>query len=159
MKIRVLALLLLAALSSSSPVIAREAAGTVSFTCGERLSNRIGGFVWRCSFTWVSDGSGNVNTNPKTIPYGSIIRAEWDPASGADAPTDNYDVTLVDTSGVDLLMGTGADRDTANTEVTLFGTPIYQDGKRDVDLTIANAGATNGGVFTIWVRQPTEALK
>lgn len=35
---------------------------------------------------------------------------------GATAPTDNYDVTLIDGEGADRLYGVGADRDTANTE-------------------------------------------
>lgn len=35
---------------------------------------------------------------------------------GATAPTDNYDITLVDADGTDRLQGVGANRDTANTE-------------------------------------------
>lgn len=35
---------------------------------------------------------------------------------GATAPTDNYDVALLDGDGFDLLGGAGADRDTAVTE-------------------------------------------
>jgi hypothetical protein len=36
--------------------------------------------------------------------------------SGVTAPTDNYDVTLEDANGRDLLAGTGLNRDEANTE-------------------------------------------
>lgn len=35
---------------------------------------------------------------------------------GATAPTDNYDITLIDGDGMDRLQGVGANRDTANSE-------------------------------------------
>ena len=35
---------------------------------------------------------------------------------GATAPTDNYNITLIDGDGMDRLQGVGANRDTANSE-------------------------------------------
>lgn len=42
---------------------------------------------------------------------------------GAVAPTDNYDVTLIDADGIDRLQGVGEDRDTSTSEAV----PIVYD--------------------------------
>src|SRR5690349_3505707 len=67
--------------------------------------------VFQYTWAWTSDASGNVSGNAKEVTFGVIAKAEFDPS--ATAPTDNYDVTLLDTSGNDVLQGAGADRDTA----------------------------------------------
>jgi hypothetical protein len=129
--------------SASAPLV-----GTVTFECPQAKRQ---GLVWGCTFTWESDASGDVSGNAKLLPYGYIIRFDTDP--DADAPTDNYDITLLDSAGVDLLQGQGADRDTANNESVIFSAPIFHDSTRGADLTIANAGASNNGVVTVWVRR------
>jgi len=129
--------------AASAPMV-----GTVTFTCPG--TSKQGG-VWKCTWAWTSDASGNVSGNTKQLPYGYVIRVETDP--GSTAPTDNYDVTLLDTGGIDIIQGVGADRDTANTETTNFSSPLWHDGSRVVDLTIANAGNAKVGVLTLWIRQ------
>jgi hypothetical protein len=62
-------------------------------------------------------GSAADGTIPDTVlPVfeGRLMELTTNP--GAVAPTDNYDVTLIDAEGVDRLQGLGIDRDTANTE-------------------------------------------
>lgn len=56
---------------------------------------------------------------------GSLIKLVTNP--GSTAPTDNYDVTLTDQDGLDVLAGNGANRDTANTEsvVIIHSAGIY----------------------------------
>ena len=57
---------------------------------------------------------------------GRIIALETNP--GATAPTDNYDITLEDGDGHDVLEGVGANRDTATTEkanVIFSGTSVH----------------------------------
>ena len=122
--------------------------GTVTFTCPTtaRQSN-----VWKCTWTWLSDASGNVSANAKQVPYGEVIRFDTDP-DGTDIPTDNYDLTLLDTSGVDVLQGQGANRDTANVESVIFSAPIWHDGSRTLDITIAAAGNAKRGVLVVWFR-------
>jgi hypothetical protein len=139
-------LVLLALLAPAASSL--QAVGTVTLTCPER-----NGSVQRCVFTWLADGSGNVNTNPLDFPYGEIIRMDTDPDGGALAPDDNYDVTLLDTAGVDVLQGQGANRDTANVESVVFAVPIWHSRSRKLDLNIAAAGNANSGVLTVWVRQ------
>jgi hypothetical protein len=85
------------------------------------------------TFAWTGDASDG------TIPATAISAAHLaklegfkldmlytDP--GAVAPTDNYDITLEDANGVDILGGAGADRDTANTEraLPLVGAAVHQ---------------------------------
>lgn len=111
--------------------------------------------IKKLSTSWTSATDGTVTA---TLNFaGRILRVVTDP--GATAPTDNYDVTLVDGNGVDLFMGRGVDRDTANTEQFCPGLPIT-DGTTtnvvpvthygDATLTIANAGNTKIGVVIIY---------
>jgi hypothetical protein len=54
--------------------------------------------------------------------------AELTTNPGTTAPTDNYDLTLIDAEGADRLQGVGANRDTANTEsvpVVYSGSTIH----------------------------------
>lgn len=46
---------------------------------------------------------------------GFLVKIVTIPGAGV-APDDNYDITITDGAGVDVLQGVGADRDTANTE-------------------------------------------
>jgi len=128
--------------------------GTVTFTCP--TSSRQGS-VWKCTWTWLSDASGNVSANTKEAPYGRVIRFDTDPDAGGLAPDDNYDLSLLDTSGVDVLQGQGANRDTANVESVIFSVPIWHNGAgsggRTLDITIANAGNANSGVLVVWISQ------
>lgn len=95
---------------------------------------------------WTSDASGDATA---TLPInGAIVRVVTNP-DGSAAPTDNYDLTIVDEDGVDLLNGEGVDRDTANSE-QIFPTDVpFHNG--DVTVTIANAGDTKEGVVAIYV--------
>jgi hypothetical protein len=63
--------------------------------------------------TWTSATDGSVS-HTITGVNGEIYRVTTDPS--ATAPTDNYDITLTDEDGVDVLVGLGANRDTATTE-------------------------------------------
>lgn len=74
-----------------------------------------------CAFTSAADGS---QTQAVTI-RGTIMRVVTNP--GATAPTDDWDMTLPDSDGVDLFAGQGANRDTANSEHFVPGVP-FKDG-------------------------------
>jgi hypothetical protein len=79
------------------------------------------------------------------------MRFTTKPASGAAAPTDNYDVTIVDENGVDVLAGLGADRDTANTESKDDDDGLLFVFANSLDLTVASAGTTGGGTVLLYV--------
>ena len=62
-------------------------------------------------------GDAGDGTFPNTVLpriEGRLLDLETDP--GATKPTDNYDVTIEDAGGHDVLEGVGADRDDTNTE-------------------------------------------
>ena len=94
--------------------------------------------VWVIAWTADTDGS---YTNYTTLwnVDGYIFMVVTDP--GATAPTDNYDITLLDSDGVDVMGGELANRDTANTEQAVpkignaYGTRFV---RGPVTLTISN---------------------
>lgn len=75
------------------------------------------GFVKKIVFDCTADAT--AATFPDTILTqkieGFLLALKTNP--GAVAPTDDYDVTLVDADNIDRLGGIGADRDTSTTEV------------------------------------------
>jgi hypothetical protein len=81
---------------------------------GDGYSDRYGGAVTRIELAMVSHTDGTVSGLSTAGINGTILRVVTNP--GATAPTDNYDVTLLDEDGIDVLAGQGADRDTANSE-------------------------------------------
>ena len=101
---------------------------------------------------WVSDESGDYSETSDFIGYdGKIIALYTEPAAGEDAPTDDYDVTLLDKDGTDVLLGAGLDRDTADAEVVasdslgaVAGSPLT--------LVVANAGSEKGGTVIVYIR-------
>jgi hypothetical protein len=90
------------------------------------------------SVPWTSDGSGNY-TETVTL-NGWLVKSVTDP--GSTAPTDNYDITLVQNTA-DQLAGALVDRDTANGETVIHAAPILLVG--DHTFTVANAGSAKVG--------------
>lgn len=81
---------------------------------------------------------------------GEIIRLVTVP-DGTDAPDDNYDVFVYDEDDTDVLMGAGADRDTANTEQVLassLGCVAYD----KLTLYVESAAASNKGTVILYIR-------
>lgn len=80
-----------------------------------------------------SDALGNVVSDDVTI-QGQIVKVIFDP--GSAVPTDDWDVTLLDTSGNDVLLGLGADHNSTFTQT-------------------ANYVGTLGGVFSTTTKTQT----
>ena len=83
---------------------------------------------------------------PKKLT-GFIRKIETNP--GSTAPTDNYDITLLDADSVDVAAGALLDRDTSTSEIIVPASPIYIDS--EITLTIAAAGSNKVGVCTIYL--------
>jgi cyclophilin family peptidyl-prolyl cis-trans isomerase len=64
-----------------------------------------------------SDGSYPATTISTNIK-GRLLQIVTDP-DGDTAPQDNYDITITESGGADMLLGVAANRDTANTEVAI----------------------------------------
>jgi hypothetical protein len=113
----------------------------------------------RIDLAWTCDAAGAVTEwYTRDCVRGRLSKVVFNP--GTAAPTDNYDVTLLDTNGVDVLQGLGANRDTANTETVvpaieqLVGAttallPVVVCDK--LQLVIANAGNAKEGVISLYI--------
>lgn len=95
------------------------AAGTVT----QRLDG-IGRDMWKLTFTCTGDSSDGSfpatdisATNMAYLEGKYLVKVTTNP--GTTAPTDNYDITITDANGVDIMGGTLANRDTSNSEEAL----------------------------------------
>lgn len=124
-------------------------AGTLTVTQTRFQAGK--GYGNKFSIAWTSDASGNADVSVPNM-NGWLVKLVTDP--GATAPTDNYDITLVDENSIDALADTGLNRDTANTEqvYTLASgaqTPIFLTGT--YTFTVANAGNAKQGTAVFYV--------
>lgn len=119
-------------------------AGTVVVT-EERF-----GTVKKVVFAWTCDASGNADAVTLGAYSGAIERLITIPGAAGAAPTDNYDVVVNDDT-TDVLMGAGANRDTANTEQVLASSLGCM--ANDVlTLGITNAGNAKSGTVILFIR-------
>jgi len=97
----------------------------------------------------IVDATATGQANKTTYKYsGEIVRLITKPTDG---PTDNYDVTILDDDGYDVLMGGGLDRDTTNTEqvnASSLGVCLAS----QLRLNIATAGNTKSGVVILYIK-------
>ena len=68
------------------------------------------------TFAWAADSSAATvpDTSTSDEVHGYVVRMATDP--GGTAPTANYDISITDVRGVDVLGGEGADRAAATSE-------------------------------------------
>lgn len=133
---------LIAALVISAPL---SAAGTVT------VAEETFGSVKKITFTWTSTAGGAADGATTFTYNGAIERLVTVPAGGGSAPSDDYDITIVDGDNTDVLMGAGANRDTANTEQVLASS-LGVVANDTLTLHVTNAGATKGGVVYLYLR-------
>ena len=100
------------------------------------------------SWTWTSDGSGDVSGTDTNAISGRAFR--WVTNPGSTAPSDNYDIVVNDSDAADVSAGVLANRDTSNTEQAYPAANTYHifDGK--LSLVVSNAGAAKEGVLTMY---------
>lgn len=127
------------------------AAGTVTQT----LTGQ-GRYIDLLTYSWTGDASnGSVPATESQWPIdGYIIMVVTNP--GSPAPTDNYDITLTDTDGVDTMGGELTDRDTVNSEQavpkigSVYGTR-WVSGKITLNITNQSVAGAKGVVKVyIW---------
>jgi hypothetical protein len=116
--------------------------------------------ITKHAIAWVSDASGNA-TGDTPVIYGTIFRVAFVPSASA-APTDNYDVTLIDENGIDILSGQGANQDTSTAShvaplipatdgtTTTAVPPTVADA---LSLSVSNAGNAKQGSVVLYVRE------
>jgi hypothetical protein len=132
---------------------------TVDDTAKYQYVDGDGKNVGKVIIDWVSDSAaGSVSQLSDKPIFGEILRITTNP--GATAPSDDYDITILDEDGVDVALATLGNRDTANTEtvypsVTTTGTKtdVLMSVAGRITLTIANAGNSKTGRVTIYLRR------
>jgi hypothetical protein len=119
-------------------------AGTATYT------ERSYGSVKLLKCAWTSSAGGVVSGTASSVVYdGKLLAVATDPS--ATAPTDDYDVTVLDDNSMDVLLGAGANRDTADTEYLLEAN-LGAVAQSTLTVTIANAGSVKLGTVYIWIR-------
>ena len=106
-----------------------------------------GGGVARYELTWTADASGDVSGNTFTLPDSYLTRIDYVPVSGAAG----YDVTLLDTDGIDLSNGEGMNRSATDASLYQWIPPLYCGGA--LDLVIDEAGDSTTGIVYLWARE------
>ena len=109
------------------------------------------GPIKKITWTWTSDASGDVDGTLTVSAYNGVLERLVTVPDGDAAPTDNYDVTILDEDGVDVLMGGGADRDTANTE-QVGASSLGVVANDRLELVVANAGNATSGTVYLYLR-------
>jgi len=118
--------------------------GTVTVT------EETNGHIKKIAFVWTSDADGKATKTTLNSYSGEIIRLVTVPDE-TDAPDDNYDVVINDEDSTDILMGAGANRDTANTEQVLASS-LGCVANDQLSLSITNAGNKKKGTVYLYIR-------
>lgn len=115
---------------------------------------------------WYSDSSGDCDDSTSKSARasgvtGTVVGLHAIPETGATIPTDDYDVTIIDGQGVDVLNGAGTDLNQVNTSVEnyRFPTDFLSEGPifiadQELTLVVANGGDTQGGVIRLYILVP-----
>lgn len=106
--------------------------------------------VKKIKWAWTSSAGGEADKVTTNAYFGQVIALVTDP--GSTAPDDDYDITITDVEGYDVMQGAGLNRDTSNTETAVptatsvaFGT---------LTLNVTNAGAAKQGVAILYIKEP-----
>lgn len=102
--------------------------------------------ITKITWNWTSATDGTASASTSHTYTGKVRRIVTDP--GATAPTDDYDITLTDGDGYDLLDGNGVNLDTSVTEVRAVTGVVFGS---TLTLNVANAGAEKVGKLIVYV--------
>ena len=131
------------------------AVGTATFTYTEHAT------VNKMSIDWTASSSGIVPATASKIISGELLRCVFVPDSGGTAPTNNYDMTIVDSESVDVLSGNGANLSSTVTKSIVPCEEMLSGGSSGVakfaimsalTISASNCGASNGGNVHIYYR-------
>ena len=110
--------------------------------------------VRKVPWSWTSGtgAEGGTVAVPTVATFdGKLVGFSTIPSGGGTAPTDNYDITITDADGHDVLLGAGANRDTANTEHVAEASLGAVAGSK-LTLNVAAAGDAKLGVAVLYIR-------
>lgn len=131
-------------------------AGTVTFDYAAQIVDGLP--IRKLTIDWISHTDGTATGTSPTVS-GTILGVTFNP--GDPAPTADYDVTLSDQAGADILAGQGTDLSETNTTRVCPGQP-FKDGTTTsvapitihdtLAVAVANAGSTKQGSIVIYLR-------
>lgn len=122
-------------------------AGSITYT------NVSTGSVKLVKADWLSDASGDVTGNATTEYFtGQILYAAFVPDGGGTQPSDNYDVTVLDSNSLDLLNGLGANKSNAAAVYADQYDGLGAVANSKLTVTVDNAGNAKGGIVYLWIR-------
>lgn len=124
-----------------------DAAGSLSVSTAP-----VGSGMVRYTIIWTADGSGDVSGNRLDIKRGEITQVQFVPSGGGTQPDDLYDVVLNETNGVDVFDGLGSNLPQGTTEIGRIVPGYLHDAIITLDLVVSNAGASNVGTISVWVK-------
>lgn len=145
-------------------------AGTPAFTASagsigtvtDMFDSGFAGFPDKASyrafkFTGTSSAGGALTVGITNL-YGLLVDVKTNPAAAGDAPTDDWDMTLLDEFGLDAFATLGTNRDTADSE---HFAPFLGDGTNFIPMplsgtythTCTNMGAANLVEFIFVIKQ------
>ncbi len=107
--------------------------------------------VKKITWDWTCTDLGVVSQVTSEAYDGKLIALVTDPDAGGDAPSDNYNIAINDEDGVDVLVGAGLLRDTANTEL-VNGASLGAVAGQKLTLVIDTAGDANKGLVHLYIR-------
>lgn len=105
--------------------------------------------VKKIKWTWTATAGGAADLITTLAYYGQVLALVTIPDTET-APTDNYDITVTDTEGYDVMQGAGANRDTVNTETAVPTATSVAHGTLTINIT--NAGNAGKGVAILYIR-------
>ena len=118
-----------------------------------QITEEIYGSVKFVSWEWTSGTGETVLADCTTTNFynGQILFFVTVPGASVAAPSDNYDVTILDKNDVDILADAGMNRDTTSTE-SILAASLGTVANSHLELNFAGAGSSNTGVVYLWLR-------
>jgi hypothetical protein len=103
------------------------------------------------SYAFTTDADGDASETSETV-NGQINRIVTNPASGDDKPSANWDLTILDEDGVDILGGNGANRDAGGAAVSEQAAPSVAGlgVQSTLTFTVEAGGNTKKGVVNLY---------
>jgi len=102
-------------------------------------------------WTFTADGDGDASE--ETVKISGVIKRAVTIPDGDATPTADWDLTILDEDGVDVLCGNGADRDSEGTGAAeqAFPCPGNLAVSSTLTFTAANAGDTKKAVVKLYI--------
>ncbi len=105
----------------------------------------------KVTFAWTAHTDGVVTKVATTKTYTGKVEVLVTDPDDTDAPTDDYDVTVTDDEGYDILAGAGANRDTAVTE-TVLSSSLGAVFESTIGPVVTAAGVSKKGKIVLLIR-------